>query len=234
MICEKCNKEFVLSQTARCERNRKNTPLSLCRECLVCGPGNHAWRGGHKHWTVGRFGKDKDGLSWKTQRRLAWKRDDETCQHCLKVKVRRPDVHHIVPFRVSQSHSLSNLLCLCQSCHLIEEAKIQDEWGGQLLKSKPRRPHCADCNRVIVYTRRVRETPDGIVCSSCFKLSLVKKAQVLHQNGVTEREISQLLGISMGSAHYYANGVQSAHSKLPVNGSNLVAEAVLEEGPTGS
>jgi hypothetical protein len=37
-----------------------------------------------------------------------------------------------VPYRVSQSHALDNLICLCQKCHLTEEAKVQDQWGGQL------------------------------------------------------------------------------------------------------
>ena len=32
----------------------------------------------------------------------------------------------------SQSHALDNLICLCQSCHLKEEAKVHEVWGGQL------------------------------------------------------------------------------------------------------
>lgn len=106
----------------------------LCLECTsdqFNGEGNPNWKGGHKHWSPGRFGKDKDGLSWKVQRQLAWERDDYTCQHCHEKKNRNPDVHHITPFRVSQSHALDNLICLCQSCHLKLEATVQDEWGGQ-------------------------------------------------------------------------------------------------------
>ena len=115
----------------------------LCRDCLSdrqSGTGSPVWRGGHSQWSSGRQGRDKDGLSWKAQRKLAWERDNYTCQECKKQGKRNPDVHHISPFRLSQSHALENLKSLCQRCHMTEEAKVQEPWGGQLALGTDQRP----------------------------------------------------------------------------------------------
>lgn len=105
--------------------------------CALCvnrsGSNNPRWKGGHRHYSKGRHGKDKNGLSWKVQRRLAWERDNFTCQHCgKKDEKRKPDVHHKVPWCNSLSHDLENLICLCRSCHSKEDAKCHEQWGGQL------------------------------------------------------------------------------------------------------
>ena len=111
--------------------------------CLTCFNATHAgeqsptWKGGHRHWAPGRHGRDKDGLSWKVQRQLAWERDNFSCTKCGKKGKRNPDVHHIVPFRISQSHTLGNLQCLCKKCHLTIEATCHEQWGGQLVHSGP-------------------------------------------------------------------------------------------------
>jgi 5-methylcytosine-specific restriction endonuclease McrA len=56
---------------------------------------------------------------------LAWERDSYTCQECNKQrKGWKPDVHHIIPYRISNTHNLTNLLCLCRSCHTKAELKI--------------------------------------------------------------------------------------------------------------
>ena len=111
-----------------------------CRSCAsdrMSGPNSPSWKGGHQQWSPGRYGKDKNGLSWKVQRRLAWERDKFECQHCGEKKNRKPDVHHIKPWMNSLSHALDNLICLCQSCHLKEEAKVQEVWGGALVVTGP-------------------------------------------------------------------------------------------------
>ena len=164
--CEHCNKEFKSRKRTRfCSRacvNAKTCKKEYARICIDCkeikffkensksqrclacaqayhsGNENPRWRGGHKHWSPGRYSKDKNDLSWKTQRRLAWKRDNELCQHCHEKKNRKPDVHHIIPWMNSQSHALDNLICLCQSCHLKEEARVQEKWGGQLTSRLPK------------------------------------------------------------------------------------------------
>lgn len=129
--CVYCGVSYLISKVGVETQRRRNQP-PCCRKCQAkrtpppspSGENSPTWRGGHRYWSVGRFGKDKEGLSWKQQRRLAWERDDRTCQHCHKKKNRNPDVHHIKPWRESQSHALDNLICLCQSCHLKEEANV--------------------------------------------------------------------------------------------------------------
>lgn len=91
-----------------------------CREDahsdLMSGDGNPSW--------VGGSGKIDYGPSWKGHRRKALERDSYTCQSCgagADDIGRNPDVHHIVPFRRFDDHiqanELSNLVCLCPSCH---------------------------------------------------------------------------------------------------------------------
>jgi hypothetical protein len=122
LVCENCGViRAIQSYPHKIEQYHR-----LCNDCAMderSGAGSSQWKGGHKHWSHGRFGKDKDGLSWKIQRRLAWERDNYECQHCHEKKSRKPDVHHILPFKISQSHSLNNLVCLCHKCHMVEEAK---------------------------------------------------------------------------------------------------------------
>lgn len=130
-VCADCKREFKSRVDAR-------YTSSLCRACACSrkmsaqeGSRNPAWKGGHRFWRSGKHGRDKDGLSWKVQRRLAWKRDQYACQAtgCDKkgsVEGWRPDCHHVIPYRVSKSHALENLLCLCKSHHKREEAKYKE------------------------------------------------------------------------------------------------------------
>ena len=130
-ICKGCG-DPVTIRTNKYQVHKHKGWCIACANAIRSGEDSPTWKGGHRHWAPGRFGRDKDGLSWKTQRKLAWERDEFTCQHCHTKGSRNPDVHHISPFRVSLSHALDNLICLCQKCHLTEEAKVQDQWGGQL------------------------------------------------------------------------------------------------------
>lgn len=146
--CSRCHRIFVLTADALRQRKRNGTPLDVGSCCITDGEGNTRWRGGHRYWSPGRFGRDKDGLSWKVQRRLAWERDSYTCRGCGKHKDGwRPDVHHILPFRVSQSHALENLKCYCRKCHLREEAKVQEQWGTTDPNSPARKRRVCACGR---------------------------------------------------------------------------------------
>lgn len=45
---------------------------------------------------------------------------DKVCQHCEKTPQdngRALDVHHLIPYRVSQDNSPDNLIALCRVCH---------------------------------------------------------------------------------------------------------------------
>ena len=140
MNCVECTTTLQGRQIKFCSRECKERYARRCytpSQSDWSGPSSPRWKGGCRYWSKGRWGKDKNGLSWKTQRRLAWERDDFTCQHCGERKSRKPDVHHINPWMNSHSHALDNLICLCQSCHLKEEAKVQEVWGG-VAASDPR------------------------------------------------------------------------------------------------
>jgi len=119
--CPRCLKQFLAS------RNKKYSCCHDCTrlKCSLSGLRNPNWKGGFRYWKKGRFGKDKNGLSWKVQRRLCWDRDGYKCVSCGKRKNRNPDCHHKIPFRISKSHALNNLVSLCQKCHGIEESKIR-------------------------------------------------------------------------------------------------------------
>lgn len=130
--CPDCHETRTITYK-RFRSNKSGGVCSTCANAARSGPAAPGWKGGARHWSPGRFGRDKDGLSWKVQRRLAWERDNYTCQECGTKPKRNPDVHHIIPFRVSQSHALENLRCLCQRCHSIAEAQVQSPWGGALI-----------------------------------------------------------------------------------------------------
>lgn len=211
--CKKCGKPFKACR----ESIAKNRFKYLCRCCRdnqtgliplhsLSGPDSPRWKGGHKHWSKGRNGKDKDGLSWKTQRKLAWERDNYECQHCHQKKNRKPDVHHIKPWMNSHSHALENLICLCQQCHLTEEAKVQEIWGGQLINRNPpivkEKRACSICHNRIGRGRN----KNGNICNSCLVDGKIKEAIELRSQGISLREIMCILNVSMGTASHYANG----------------------------
>jgi len=143
MICLTCSKTFTIYR----DGSRKPEPLYCSRECwrnrnanvvmveLVCKGCGKPFR--VPHWDYRQLycswacrrnpdaGRRPDyGPDWDGQRRAARRRDGHACQACRKV----PDhhslhVHHIVPFdafgisRHTEANLLSNLVCLCGSCH---------------------------------------------------------------------------------------------------------------------
>lgn len=123
-VCEICGKEFaVVPAVAKAGQGR------FCsRQCygLWCstsriGESNPRWNGGgHKYY----------GGNWHAQRKAARERDNNTCRRCGVTGAeigKDMDVHHIKRFRSFKSHeeanNLSNLICLCPSCHTTVEHK---------------------------------------------------------------------------------------------------------------
>ncbi|MFN4259531.1 MAG: HNH endonuclease [Gemmataceae bacterium] len=127
--CSHYCKKHVRVQCPGCKKfhyKSSTNSTDFCRGCVQTGERNNQWRGGHKYWQEGKLGRDKEGLSWKTQRLLAWERDKYTCQDCGKTREElgyKPHVDHETPYRLSQSHALENLKCRCRSCHKRAEAK---------------------------------------------------------------------------------------------------------------
>lgn len=78
----------------------------------------------HPQWKGGSSTKCTRGIGWNAARRAARKRDENTCRLCAKTTVfqgRNMDVHHRIGYFdfVNRKHAnrLSNLVCLCRSCH---------------------------------------------------------------------------------------------------------------------
>lgn len=87
----------------------------------------------------GGYGDIYYGPNWARQKKEARSRDGHKCRHCgitEKKLSRKLDVHHITPFRdfgydwevnenYKEANKLSNLICLCPSCHKrAEEGQI--------------------------------------------------------------------------------------------------------------
>jgi hypothetical protein len=187
--CSKCPFKWESSYA-----DRRKT--SLCASCLQSGDANPNWKGGHRYWSQGRRGKDKDGLSWKTQQRLAQVRGGGKCEDCGKTDQengRRCDTDHVVPYRISFSHHLDNLRIRCQACHHREEAKRPDVWGGQVLtppsRGKPRLK-CLSCSG------SRKKLNEDQTCPSCLRHERNAKIIELFSEGMDYYGIAPLVGLS--------------------------------------
>ena len=71
------------------------------------------------------------GDDWDMVRYLVYLRDCFCCQHCgAKPKKICLDVHHKIPFLISNDNSIANLITLCRSCHRREEAVCRKKYSG--------------------------------------------------------------------------------------------------------
>lgn len=201
--CTSCQIVYELSYASWHKRKDKAELCGPCSRALTVdnsGEKNPRWKGGHRHYSPGRFGKDKDGLSWKTQRKLAWERDDYTCQHCgLKPNRRKPDVHHIIPWPASLSHNLANLICLCRKCHSIEDGKCHDKWGGQLVERPPKPQKVKKEKRVKSQIPKIKKEPK--------RRSITDKqlALELQNQGWSLAQIASHFGVSRQAVYYWNN-----------------------------
>lgn len=206
LVCSKCGKEYTRIT------DKREIPR-VCKSCVSAaqpprpGEKNPMWKGGHKYWQEGKTGRDKDGLSWKIQRRLAWERDNYTCQDCSKqVEGWKPDVHHIRPYRLSFSHALDNLKCLCRSCHKRADAKEVELWGGKSFGGSLRRVKrepCLGCGSV---RRQLKDS----LCEYCIIRRETEKARLLRQEGFSYQEIGAKLGRSHQLIWHWLNSAPIA------------------------
>lgn len=119
-VCKHCGRRFFMGG----KMIRKGRGHFCSRECanaahigLHRGERSPLWRGGGP-WYY--------GPNWITQRKAARERDGYRCQECgrgSELLKRVVSVHHIIPFRFfglerhQEANLLSNLVCLCGSCH---------------------------------------------------------------------------------------------------------------------
>ena len=93
-----------------------------------------AWQKGDKHrnWVGGKKSdyRQRFNYMWDQQKKLAYKRDNYTCQNCGKeCSYKDIQCHHIIPYRRCDGNEdkcifwnirindLPNLVTLCSSCH---------------------------------------------------------------------------------------------------------------------
>jgi 5-methylcytosine-specific restriction endonuclease McrA len=124
--CAICGQDFVALQSHRkvtcgsadCRREHKSRRLR--------GENCHFWRGGK----TAPYHKE-----WKSIRRQALERDGYRCTQCGEAT--RIQVHHVVPYRYSQSHAIENLVTLCRPCHSREELRVNVEFREGLRQRWP-------------------------------------------------------------------------------------------------
>ncbi len=82
---------------------------------------------GH-NWKGGKSSSIRFQSPWKTNRKIAITRDNNTCQYCNANNKKSLDVHHKKPFRFFRNpidaHDIDNLITLCRQCHFQYEARI--------------------------------------------------------------------------------------------------------------
>ena len=105
--CPICNKQFKRWKSQE-EIPGRSGIMYCSRECQ--------WK------SLDRGYEGKYGHGWERQRKLALKRED-CCRHCGNTE--NLQVHHIIPYRISKSNSLDNLMILCRSCHTKEDSRIR-------------------------------------------------------------------------------------------------------------
>ncbi|MFS1519692.1 HNH endonuclease [Bacillus sp. SCS-151] len=109
---------MAMLKLCRCG-NPIDISLSRCTSC----EGKQEER--HKLYDKYRRDKEADAFykskGWERVRLQARSRDKNLCQHCLKAKrIKVADmVDHIIPIKINWKLKLvlSNLQCLCNSCH---------------------------------------------------------------------------------------------------------------------
>lgn len=119
--CDFCDKDIVKPPS---EINKYNFCSINCmgnfRSERYTGSGHPNWEENYPNRYTG---------DWLEVKNSALKRDNHRCQKCGKEKEeigQEPDVHHITPVKEfddqNEAHKLSNVICLCRSCHMEEES----------------------------------------------------------------------------------------------------------------
>lgn len=94
----------------------------------LCGDKSPLWRGGSVSW-------NNYGCEWKRYvRPLVLRRDGGKCVLCDKTE--RLQVHHVVPFRETQDHSVENQVSLCSSHHKWADNCLPRELMQEALRTR--------------------------------------------------------------------------------------------------
>ena len=63
------------------------------------------------------------GSDWEVIRQKVLERDNHTCQRCYSIN--NLGVHHIIPWRKTNTNNINELITLCARCHITEENKYR-------------------------------------------------------------------------------------------------------------
>lgn len=121
-VCGQCGNSFKAHPSA-IKRGGGKYCSPQCFGLAHTGETSYSWRGGHRYYR---------GKNWGTQRKLAYARDSGICQHCGKKSQKgkpKNAVHHIKRFDEFNgdylaANQLTNLITLCQPCHMKAEHGI--------------------------------------------------------------------------------------------------------------
>jgi len=122
-LAELVEQDMTIAQIAEeCGTDHKTITNWLTRfdmhKGIRSGPRCSWFKGGHQKYR---------GPGWLTLRKDILERDGYKCRVCnetqdeAREKGHPLNVHHIVPWEVSQDNSPDNLITLCQPCHMREE-----------------------------------------------------------------------------------------------------------------
>jgi len=165
-------RKFCSRGCARAEYNRAHFQ----------GESNPRWRGGRAL---------SYGPGWKKVREIVRARDG-VCRRCGRTPEengRALDVHHNDPFRFTGDNSLELLEALCRSCHARADDHGRRGSAAFLRKAgRPPRPAKREIRRLKAKLRQAERTAR--------RRALQKRAEQLHREGTSLREIARELGVS--------------------------------------
>jgi hypothetical protein len=89
----------------------------------------------------GKTPKELGTAKWKNTRRYIRRRDGDRCRLCqASGAVQRMFTHHIVPRAQGGSDDITNLMLVCQSCHMRLEREAQQKAAAPAAASIPPAP----------------------------------------------------------------------------------------------
>ena len=113
-ICKNCKRKYYRPQWIINQNKGKTEFCSVkCKNLYwknyFSGKNNPSWVGGKMTYR---------GRNWLVKREQVIKRCKGFCKKCHKFIGKSISVHHKIPYRNGRINHLSNLIALCQSCHM--------------------------------------------------------------------------------------------------------------------
>jgi len=112
-ICEFCKKPYLVISYRKDKSHYCN---NNCKKKAMVGEKSSNWQGGLCDPLI------YQKAEWRKISKEIIKRD-KCCQNCGSTN--HLQVNHIIPYRVLQSHTYTNLVTLCRKCHLFMDDKIR-------------------------------------------------------------------------------------------------------------